>query len=246
MGMANMSFASTLPCSHPDTGPWPPTVRGESHAAFDAARRHTRRVRILRRALPLSGGAILAAFVVASQLSAPEGLDLSVAAMTIERSAVVMDNPSVTGFDRAERQYRVSADRAVQKIARPQEVRLEAIEAEIQAPGRGAARIRAAVGDYDNSERRLRLSGGITLDSADGYGLALEDADIDLAAGSLVSARPVLVTYEDSETRAERLSVRDGGRLIVLEERVRTRLMPPKRARTGPLATAGRREGSTP
>ena len=59
---------------------------------------------------------------------------------------------------------------------------------------------------------------------------SLQDADIDLEAGTLVSGNPVSITYEDSETSGSRLEVTEGGQRIVIEGSVRTRLMPPKRA----------------
>src|SRR5215207_2332893 len=204
-------------------------------AAFEAARRHTRRVLFLRKALPVAGTVVLAGLMVAARLTATEGFDLAVARTALAKGAIVMDNPRVTGFDKSEREYRIFADRAVQKLSRPQEVRLEAIQAEVKAGGRGTATLQAAVGDYDNSKGRLMLSGGITLVSGDGYAVQCEEAEVDLKSGALVSDKPVTVSYGDSQTTGARLTMSDGGKLIVLENGVSTRLMPPKRE---PVATS--------
>jgi lipopolysaccharide export system protein LptC len=58
----------------------------------------------------------------------------------------------------------------------------------------------------------------------------MEDADIDLRGGKMNSPNPVSVRYQDSETTGQSISITGGGRLIVLEGRVRTTLMPPKRS----------------
>lgn len=198
-------------------------------AAFDAARRHSSLVRRLRLLLPLAGVTTLVAFVGAARIAVPEGLDLSVARTTVTRNAIIMEQPKLSGFDKASREYTVTAERATQLLSTPDEVRLEAIRAEIRLAGQGSATVTAAAGDYDNGKATLKLHGGIGLVSSDGYSLAMTDADIDLKGGTLVSANPVRVVYQDSETRGDRLSVREGGGIIVLESGVRTMLMPPKR-----------------
>ena len=197
--------------------------------AFEAARRHSRLVRRMRVLLPVAGAAALAGFIVAARLSLPVDLDLSMAGLSVTRNSIIMNNPHLTGFDSNQRRYEVSAERAIQAISAPDEVRLEAIRAIIQTEGRGAATVTAQTGDYDNSAGTLKLVGAIAVDSRDGYTLRLRDADIDLKGGTMSSSNPVTVTYQDSRTTGDRLSVSEGGKVVVLERSVRTTLMPPKR-----------------
>lgn len=215
-------------------------------AAFGAARRHSRLVRRLRLLLPAAGLLTLAAFVAAARIVVPEGLDLSVARTTVTRNAIIMEGPKLSGFDKASREYTVTAERATQLLSAPDEVRLDAVRAEIRLAGQGSATVTAAAGDYDNGRATLKLHGGIALVSADGYALDMADADIDLKGGTLVTANPVKVVYRDSETRGDRLSVREGGAVIVLESGVRTVLMPPKRPAAATAAAAGKGDRGTP
>lgn len=197
--------------------------------AFLAARRHSRFVRRMRFMLPAGAVVAILVMVVVARISLPMGLDLSLAKLSVTRNAVIMDNPHLTGFDEDGREYTVRADRAIQQIAAPDMVNLETIEAQITTDSQGTATVTARSGDYDNSAGTLSLDGGIAVDSSQGYSLRLENADIDLENGTLVSTSPVSVRYQDSETTGQGLSVTGGGKSIIIEGSVRTRLMPPKR-----------------
>jgi len=201
----------------------------ERNTAFASAERHSRLVAILRKALPFAGIAALLAFVVAARLSAPGGPDFTVARTTIERNAIVMDHPVLTGYDTDNRKYRVSADRAVQNLTSPEQVRLEGIRAEVTVEGRGGAVVTAKGGDYDNTRGSLALYGGLALDSEDGVRVRMKNADIDFGNGALATKNPVTIIYRDMETSADAMTASDGGNVIVLSGRVQTRLMPPKR-----------------
>ena len=144
-----------------------------------------------------------------------------------------MDRPELTGFDKQNRRYKVSAVQAVQSITSPSQIRLNDISAEVTLPEQGSATITAGGGDYDNSKSILKLIGGISVDSSLGYKVSMKNAEIDLQAGSLVSKNPVTVRYQDSEITGNTMTVSDGGKVIVLEGRVQSSLMPPKRPAGG-------------
>ncbi len=202
---------------------------GERRVAFANAVRHSRIVAVLRKVLPLAGVAALLAFVVAARLSAPGGPDFTVARTTIERNAIVMDHPVLTGYDTDNRKYRVSADRAIQNLTSPDQVRLEGIRAEVTVEGRGGAVVTAKGGDYDNTGGTLALYGGLSLESDDGIRVHMKNADIDFGKAIMVTKNPVTITYQESETTADAMTATDGGNVIILSGRVQTRLMPPKR-----------------
>ncbi len=206
--------------------------RHERQRAFQAARRHSRLVRRLRVVLPTAGLLVIVAFVAATHLALPESLDLSVARLSVTRNSIIMDKPHITGFDADKREYAVTADRAIQALTNPSAVRLENIAATVKVAGQGTALISADSGDFDNQESTLKLFGGIAVDSSQGYSLRMSDADIDLRAGTMTSANPVTVGYEDSTTTGGSISVSGGGQVIVLGGGVRTTLMPPKSAPT--------------
>jgi lipopolysaccharide export system protein LptC len=201
------------------------TSRGR---AFTRARRHSRRVRVLRYLLPLVGVLAIAGFAVKAHLSFPGVPDISRAGLTVTRSSIIMDRPRLTGFTGDAREYSVAADRAIQPFGNPSEVRLETLEATLLSPDRGATKIAAETGDYDHAKNTLRLFGVINIDSAEGYRLTMRDADIDFGAETMKSENPVKIGYEDSEITGNSLSISDGGKHIVVEGRVRTTVLPSK------------------
>jgi lipopolysaccharide export system protein LptC len=231
MAGSQMSFSA----SWQDSGaPGRSLARGK---AFDVARRHSRRVRLLRVLLPAAGVAAVAGFFVLTRLGLPTALDLSAARLSITPNAVIMEHPNISGFDGEQREYSVVAARAIQPLANPDQVRLEEIKATITAAGLGTTVVTAGSGSYDHGARTLRLEGNIAVDSAEGYALRMTDADLDFLAGTMRSANAVTVTYADSETTAQRFLATDGGKHIRFEGGVRTTIIPPKRE-TEPAAPA--------
>ena len=209
-------------------------VRAMRSRAFLAARRHTRLVRILRVLLPVAAVLAVAAFFVKVDLGLPGDLDLSSARLSVTKNSIIMDHPHVTGFAGDGREYSLSADRAVQPLNNPGQVRLETIEAKITTAEGGTTSVTAEAGDYDHEKSAIKLLGPIRVDSADGYKLNMTDAEVDFHAGTLASGNPVSIGYGESEIAGDRLSVGDGGKHVVIEGRVRTVLMPPKRQAPAP------------
>lgn len=212
--------------------------------AYRRARRHTLLVRVLRFLLPASGIAALAVLSLVSWVSAPVPYEITVADKYVSFDGIVMDRPTLTGYDKQNRRYKVSADKAIQKITNPNQVRLNDISAEVTLPDQGVATITAGGGDYDNSSATLKLIGGIRVDSTMGYQVSLKNAEIDLQAGTLVSRNPVTIRYQDSEITGDTMSVSDGGKRIVLEGRVESNLMPPKRDQQAQKSKAGSETGA--
>ena len=207
-----------------------PRLAGERARAFAEARRHSRVVRRLRIALPATGALLILGLAAATSVGLPDGVDLTLARLSVTKNSIIMESPRLTGFDADGRQYSLSADRAIQALANPDAVRLEDISAHVTVPGQGTATITADAGDYDNSQSTLQVEGSIAIDSSQGYALRMQDADIDFGAGTMTSQSPVSVQYENSRTTGQSIAVTQGGDRILVEGGVRTTLMPPKRA----------------
>jgi lipopolysaccharide export system protein LptC len=216
-----------------------PAGREARRRAFARARRHSRRVVLLRVLLPLAGLLAVAGFVVKARLAFPGDADLSAASLSVTRNSIIMDHPHLTGFGGDSRGYSLSADRAIQPLATPGQVRLEEIKATVTPPGQGATNITAEAGDYDHGKSTLQLLGAIGVDSAEGYRLRMSGAQVDFGAGTMQTDAPVSIGYADSTITGKRMSVSAGGKVIVIEGDVRTVLMPPKRPAALPAAPAG-------
>lgn len=205
------------------------TVEPDRKRIFAAVRRHSRLVRTMRVVLPIASVIAITGFFLKAHFSFPVDIDLSSARLSVTRNAVIMEGPHLTGFDGDSREYSMSAKRAIQPLTSPQQVRLEEIEAKVTETQQGSTTIAAEAGEYDHRQRTMSLLGNVLIDSAEGYRLKMAGADVDFAAQTMLTDRPIVIGYGDSEIAGDRLSVSDGGKRIVIEGRVRTILMPPKR-----------------
>ncbi|TGV93934.1 LPS export ABC transporter periplasmic protein LptC, partial [Mesorhizobium sp. M2E.F.Ca.ET.154.01.1.1] len=76
------------------------TAAGESGMrgdAFDRARRHSRRVRVLKFAVPLLAAAIAIAFPIYSYLAAPVSISVQADGTAFSDGKLVMANPKLNG-----------------------------------------------------------------------------------------------------------------------------------------------------
>ena len=83
---------------------------------FETARRHSRRVRFLKRVLPIGAIAFVAVFIGAVYFSSPGSLGFQLGSTSVENGRLVMQNPKLDGFTSDNRAYSMSASRASQII----------------------------------------------------------------------------------------------------------------------------------
>jgi len=197
-----------------------------SSEEFARAARHSQRVRFLKRALPIGGGAaivILMAAYLFSMFALP-GIDPGEA--RIVDGKLVMKNPKISGSDSGKRPYTLTADKAVQDALKPTRITLEKIEGRISIDDSNTADVIAGIGIYDSLEKTLLLSDSVSVDTADGMSIRMEGASIDIESGSLTTDRPVSVDTGRVQVSADSLTVEDEGKRIIFENRVRMTLQP--------------------
>lgn len=78
----------------------------------------------------------------------------------------------------------------------------------------------AKVGSFDTKKQFITLGDGVDLAMNGGYGGHLQDADVDVRAGTIVSDHPVTFTYLDGKLVADRLQVLDRGSRAVFKGNV--------------------------
>ena len=197
--------------------------------AFRSARRHSFLVRRLRVLLPVAGVLMITGFAVATHFGLPGDLDLSTARLSVTSNGIVMERPNLKGFDQRNREYSVVADRAVQALTKPNEVRLDTIVATLGTTATGLTTVTAETGDFDRNKNTMKLHGAIRIESSEGYMVTMTDADIDFAAGTMSSPNATTMTHATQTTTGQRISVTEGGKIIRLEGGVRTDITPPPR-----------------
>ncbi len=205
--------------------------------AYRAARHHSRVVRSLKIVLPTI--AVLGILVFwASARFIPSDLAglISSAGIDIKSNTVTMEAPHISGFEGTRRAYEVTAARAVQSLDDPKVLTFERINAHIGLgnDSTDTATVDATTGVYDGNKNTLGLKNGIVVQTTNGYSANLQQADIDLTKGSLVSSQPVEIHGKEGTLRANNMRASDRGKHIVFGGHVSVTFMPPAKLATAP------------
>lgn len=196
--------------------------------AFDAAERNSRRVRILKVALPALVVLGVAVFWGTARFT-PGDMTAIVesAGVDMESNSVVMQQPHISGFEGTRRAYEVKADSAVQSLDDPKVVTFNAIDGRFGLDEAGEALLDATVGIYDGNTNTLTLKDGIAVETNTGYSATLQGAAIDLAKGTLTSDQPLEIRTGEGSIRANGVSVAERGKRVTFTGGVNVVYMPP-------------------
>src|SRR5438105_7364033 len=109
--------------------------RGDAERAFQAARRHSRLVRILRVAVP-AGVAMTLVIVMLITYFNPlrmlARLPINIDNLVVSGTKVTMEQPRLSGFTHDARAYELTADTAAQDMTKPDIVELRNIRAKVE------------------------------------------------------------------------------------------------------------------
>jgi lipopolysaccharide export system protein LptC len=198
--------------------------RERSARAFEAARRHSRFVRILRAALILGavgGVATLTALALYRTFSSALGR-LSIGELSIDGTKITMDRPRLTGARPGGGGYVINAAKAIQDVRNPSDVDLVEIDGDIVPPDRDMLHLTATAGHYDSSRERLDLSGAVRLKNSS-YAIDLRSARIEFKTGAYSSREPLtVITTSGATMSADSGSARDNGDEITFEGHVKS------------------------
>jgi lipopolysaccharide export system protein LptC len=204
------------------------TSRGDGARAFQAARRHSRVVRILRVAVPL---AVLLGFIGTflvtyfNPLRMLAKLPIDIAGLVVSGTKITMEQPRLSGFTHDARAYQLSADAAKQDLTKPDLIELRNIRATVQMQDKSTMEMSATTGIYDSKAETLKLDQNILLSSSAGYRGRLSEAMVDIRKGSVLSEQPVAVEMLQGTLNANRLEIVDSGDLIRFDGGVNMTLM---------------------
>ena len=188
-------------------------------ADFAAAARHSKRVRILRVALPAIAVLAVAGYFLATRLqSAIDAIPIDFDDIEVTAEAVVIERPRLTGYQAGGEAYEVTAERAIHQNDNPDFLTLENVQAMIQLPGGATAWFAAPAGEYDTRASMMRLTGGLLMTIDTGIEATLDEITVDVANGVIRSARPFELEAANVTIRGNNLemtpnSVRIGGRV---------------------------------
>jgi lipopolysaccharide export system protein LptC len=182
------------------------------------ARRHSARVRFLRRALPGGAVAALGLFVFLTlfnplRVVLPD-LPVDPGKLVVSGTKITMEAPKLTGFTRDNRAYNVTADSASQDLVNPTVLELTGVRAKFEMQSKGTVDVTAVAGLYDTKSELLTLTQYVHIISSDGYEGHLTAATVDVRKGLVVSEQPVEVNLPNGKLNAKRMEVVDNGALM--------------------------------
>jgi lipopolysaccharide export system protein LptC len=212
--------------------------------AYARALRHSRRVRWLKRAMPL-GAFAGTAFLLVTTLFDPFGRwpkNVSIGAVSLSGTKIVMEAPRLQGFKRDARPFEVTAKSALQDIKSPHLIELFELNANMSMGPEGSATLKSPEGFYDSQKETLDLRKSVQVRTDTGYDVRLRSARIEFKTGHMKSAEPVTVAMNDGTIEADSMEIVDNGRVIVFEGRVRSVLVPPEEKTRQTAGTAAAQE----
>jgi len=204
-----------------------PAAQGGTRGdAFSRAQRHSRRVRVLKFAVPLLAVAIAVAFPVYSYLKAPVSVSVQADGTAFSDGKLVMANPKLNGFTKQKLPYSLTATRATQDVGQQAVIDLEGINAKLPVATDNIVSVDAAHGIYNRDANTMDLTSDVSVTTTDGLVAKFKSIFLDMGKGSMKTSSPVDVSRGGSRITADSMSVQDNGRLVVFENRVRVNIDP--------------------
>jgi lipopolysaccharide export system protein LptC len=198
-------------------------------ARFAKAKRHSARVRLMRRAVPAMVVAAMAFIVVASVFNPfriLSKLPIDISNLAIQGTRITMESPHLSGFTSDQRPYELWAKSATQDVSDPNNVELHELRAKVQMEDKTGVTMDARNGLFDSKTQLLDLKDDIFLQSTTGYEARLTQASVDLGAGSVSSDEPVAVKLLNGTLDAKNLRITEGGALVRFDGGVSMVLIP--------------------
>lgn len=219
--------------SVPPAQPAPLSGAAAARPAARAGGSYSRFVGLMRIALPLIAGAIIALVIAWPEFGEKRsGFKLGMSKIAInDNGGQAVVNPRFTGTDRAQRPYTVTADAATQNPKAPHQIRLAFPKADLTLADGTWVSVSASDGRYDRKAGILTLSGGVDLFQDKGYELHTPSARIVLADGMAEGTQPVRGQGPFGTLEAQGFRMVDKGRRLLLSGKSRLVLNPAARRR---------------
>lgn len=203
--------------------------QADADARFAKAKRHSGRVRLLRKAVPAAVVAAMATIVIASVFNPFRilaKLPIDIGNLAVSGTRITMESPHLAGFTSDQRPYELWAKSATQDVADPNNVELHELRAKVQMEDKTGVTMDARNGLFDSKAQLLDLKDDIFLQSTTGYEARLTQASVDIAAGAVSSDEPVAVKMLNGTLDAKNMRITEGGALVKFDGGVTMVLIP--------------------
>lgn len=192
-------------------------------AKFATAARHSRLVRILRIAVPVTVVLAMASIIAVSTFLNPFTMipvKVDSGNLVVTGTKITMESPHLSGFTPDQRPYELWAKTATQDITDPDHVDLNDLKAKVLMEDRSTLLLDARTGRFDNKQQQLDLHKDIFLRTSTGYEARLNSAFVDMNKGTVSSDDHVDVKLTNGTLTADRLRITEGGDVIRFEGNV--------------------------
>lgn len=175
-------------------------------------------------------------------------MDVDVGSVSVSGDRLTMEMPHLTGFNKNQGAYNVTAKSAMQRLTSPGLIDLTELEAVINMADKTTATLTALNGRFDSTTEFLSLSQKVKVASTKGYAAELSSASVDFKTGTVKSEEPVSVTVASGVVQAGALLVKSGGSVITFSNGVSTSFKSAgkKSADQKPAATASTTQAPAP
>ena len=192
--------------------------RADGNRAFRAAVRHSRHVRVLRLAIPITAAVVLVAAAAFSFLFKPlrllASMPVDIGSMVVSGTKIMMHQPRLSGVTRDNRKYDMVAQAAAQDVTKPDMIELQGVHATMEMRDKVSFETTANGGLYNTKTEHLTLNQNVVVTSSNGYQAFLNEAVVDVRASKIVSEKPVEVKTATWTITANRMEVTESGDLV--------------------------------
>jgi lipopolysaccharide export system protein LptC len=209
-------------------GDGPNAVSPARARAFQAAARHSMRVRWLRRGILIGAAAASLGLVWYSWFRAQDIGDLhfSLESFGISGDKITMEHPRLTGVRRDGKPYDVTAESGVQSPKDPTRTVLTRLNAKLRMADDSDTHITGDGGTYDSNTQVLDLAGNVHIKGVN-FDLAMRSASMNFKTNIFGSTEPVRLDFNNGWIEADTLSSTENGVEITFQGNVRSQFTQP-------------------
>lgn len=186
-------------------------------ARFKIAARHSRRVRVLRIAVPALVAVAMLVIVGASVFNPFRiltKLPLEVGNLVVSGTKVTMESPRLAGFMPDQRPYELRAVTATQDITNPKIVELNTLDSTLEMEDKSTVRLQSRIGVFDSKSQLLDLRDDVFVQNSLGYQARMSQAYVDLGKGTVSSDTPVAVKLPNGTIDGQQLRITERGAVL--------------------------------
>ncbi len=196
---------------------WHASQRVSLERTVRSAGRHSRFVRVLRIALPVTVVLALAAYVgltYFNPMAALASLPSVSGKVGVQGSKITMEAPKIAGIGRNQRAYQVTAETAVQDILKPDQLELKNLRAEIEMADTDILVVTAKTGTYHTKADKVTLREHVVFTTAQGLNAKMREAVVDMKKGTLHSDQAVDFKLPSGRVLANAVEIEDSGEVV--------------------------------